>query len=210
MPKILAQAGISLADSYDVEGSIVGVEDLNAGDVSLIHEMGGTIMSERLQSFILRLVPTAPAASSNWTVSSGELPDCANRILGAIVVMPSANSTDITNCSISIQNGAIDRQFPFWTWDTGEDAEIRIRFNLDGAGPEDFRQLRPREGIQLPSLATRLGLGEQMPNIRFNGTTSAFGGGTVAIEAYVHICRPNPEVPSPGHPSSHGLPLPGW
>jgi hypothetical protein len=210
MPKILAQAGISLADSYDVEGSIVGVEDLNAGDVSLIHEMGGTIMAERLQSFILRITPTAPAQNTNFSATSGELPDCANRILGAVVTIPRANATDIQNCSLSIQNGSIDRQIPFWTFDVGLDVEARIRFDVDGAGIADITQLRPVGGIQLPTLVTRLGLGERMPNIRFNGSTTGFGAGTVAINAWVHICRPNPEVPTPGHPSSHGLPLPGW
>jgi len=209
MGKILSQSGISLADVYDVEGSIVGVETLLADEVQVVHEMGATIMAERLQSFFLRLLPTAPAQNANFSVSSGDLPDCANRILGATMLIPAANAGDVNNASLSIQNGRIDREILFSTWDLATDPEIDVRFNDDGAGVASFTLLRPLVH-SMPSLITRLGLGQAMPVIRFSGSTTGFGAGTVPVMAIVHVCRPTPETPMAGQPSSHGLPLPSW
>ena len=45
MVKILSQAGISLADLYNVEGSIAGIEQLDTRELPIVHEMSGTIFS---------------------------------------------------------------------------------------------------------------------------------------------------------------------
>ena len=206
---ILSQSGISLADVYDIEGSIAGVDRLLTEEVQLVHEMGSTILSERLQSFLLRISSGANQQNTTWSVSSGEMPDCVNRILGVSVFIPIANATDISFCSVSIQNGRIDREIPFYTFSLPVDDEVVVLWNDDGAGNASFMQLRSQV-THTPQLITRLGLGEAMPVIRFNGNTTAFGAGTVTAIAIVHVCRPNPETPAAGQPSSHGLPLPGW
>jgi len=209
MVKVLSQSGISLADVYDVEGSIAGTDELLAREVALVHEMGGQILSERLQAFFLRMSSGAIAQNTNWTVTSGQLPDCPNRILGVSVFIPVAQTTDVSNCMLSIQNGEIDREIPFYTWDESDDPEVRVRWDDAGAGAANFMELRSSV-VRTPTLATRLGLGEAMPVIRFRGATSGFGAGTLTAIAMIHILRATPEVPTPGHPSSHGLPLPSW
>lgn len=209
MGKILSQSGISLADSYQIEGSIVGVEELQSRDVSLVHEMGATILSERLQSFFIRQTSGSLAASATWSVSTGELPDSPNRILGISVFLPLAEVNRISFCSISIQNGRTNREIPIFTWSLPDDDEIPVRWNDDGAGVAEFVELRSKVN-KLPQLITRLGIGEAMPVIRFSGQVAAFGAGTVEAVAITHVCRANPEVPAAAQPSSHGLPLPSW
>jgi len=209
MGKILSQSGISLADVYDVEGSIVGVDQLVTEEVQLVHEMGATIMAERLQSFFVRLQVT-PSQGAGWTLSSGQLPDCANRVLGAGVFIPLANTTDISHASLSIQNPVISREMPFWTWDASiGDDEVDMRWNDDGAGIANVKVLRSQV-VTTPTLITRVGVSRNMPVIRFSGETTAFGAGTVTVTAIVHLIRPTPSVVAPGEPSSHGLPIPGW
>ena len=211
MGKILSQSGISLADAYDVEGSIVGVEELESQGVKLVHEMGATMLSERLQGFFVKMESTV-AQNAFWTLSSGAaitFADSPNRILGISIVIPAANAGDVTHCSLSIQNALLDRELLIHTWDSGDDPEVRVRFNDDGAGIASFLELRPAVS-NIPQLMVRLGEGPIMPNLRFAGGTSGFGAGTVVVTAIIHLCRANPETPAPGAPSSHGLPLPSW
>lgn len=212
MPKILAQAGISLADAYDVEGSIAGTDELLSKEVALVHEMGATMQSERLRSFLVRLTSTAIAQSLDWTVSSGQVTDANQRVLGASVFIAAAELSRVDTCMLSIQNGEIDREIPFMTWDRNDDPEIQVRWDDDGVGVADFIELRSSI-YRLPQLMTRVTPGgppSGMPVIRFRGSSAAFGAGTVEAIAIIHLCRAGPITPTPGHPSSHGLPLPGW
>ena len=80
MPKILSQAGDSLADSYDVAGSIAGVDDLITQDVQLLHEMGGTIFSERLTSQVLTIASGSIAQNSEYTGQFEDAADSPTRI----------------------------------------------------------------------------------------------------------------------------------
>ena len=207
MGKILSQSGIALADQYQIEGSIVGVESLQTDDVSLVHEMGAAMMSERMKQIQVLMEPTAPTQNTNFSLSSGGVADCPNRVLHAAVYIPAANAGDITSCVLSIEDGRTGIQSVFFEFNDAQDDEGAIRWD-DGTGSADMLTLRGRH--TLPSLMIRPNIGTAMPVIRFQGSTSGFGAGTVAIQALIHLVRPAQLVPQPGQASSHGLPLPSW
>ena len=207
MPKILAQAGISLADVYDVEGSIVGVEDLISKEVSLTHEMGAQIFSERLGAFIVRLESGDIAQSSAFAIDTVILPDTTHKIIGLSVFFKTAARLGL--CSLSVANTVSGREIPIWTWDATVDAVNVVRWSDDGAGVANV-QFCVSLTSQTPYMLIREGGQELMPHLIFRGSTLAFGAGTVEAVMLIHLARPNKSVPTPGEPSSHGLPLPGW
>jgi len=207
MTKVLGQSGVSLADSYDVEGSIAGVDELLTKDVNLVHEMGATMQSERLQSFIVLGTSGALNQSTAWAVAIGGFPDSINRILAITVI--ATESARVTAASVAIEDVPGTREIPIWTWDITNDLEVVCRWDL-GAGVLQDTQLRPAGGVQLPSLVMRLGVSKDMPVLIFRGTTEAFGAGTVTVDAVALIARPNTGNPAAGEPSGHGLPLPSW
>ncbi len=209
MPKILAQAGISLADVYDVQGSIAGTEELASRDVSLMHEMGGQIFSERLLFFTETIDALAVNQSTEFEVEFAALPDCPNRILNCSVVINNATRVDSVQLSITPPAADAGSDSPFFVWDTAVDIEQNILISLGGGAAGNRFCLSPL--IQrTPTLITRGDVTQVMPTINMRGITSAFGAGDVSISGIVHLCRAQPESPAPGAPSSHGLPLPSW
>ncbi len=208
MVKILSQAGMSLADIYDIEGSIAGVEHLSSHEVQTVHEMGGTIAAERIGGFIARATTGAIAQSTAWNVLFTEFPPTPFRILG-VSVMDNSGGT-VSNCQISIKNNAVitaGREIPIFVWDTTADSEVPVRWVNNGAAVTEFRDLRqavPSVG-GLPSM----GFGDtsrmQTPTLVFRGSTAAFGGGTAEVIAQVYGAWM--EL---GGISSYGLPVPGW
>jgi len=139
--KILSQAGTSLADSYDVEGSIVGIENLDASDVKLVHEMGATIVSERMNSLIIQGTTGAISQSTTWDVSLGQPPDVFNRILAVFVEATAA--TRINFCSIALADIITGEEIPFFTWDVTPDATRVVRWSNQGAAAANVFQLVP-------------------------------------------------------------------
>ena len=210
MPKVLAQAGISLADVYDVEGSIAGTEQLISEEVSLVHDMGGQIFSERLQSFIINLDSGNVAQSTANTQTAGAIPDSPNRILGVTLIVNLAARLSNVNISL-LDPGAPGNEFPIWSWDETADLEIPIQHDLAGAGVAAMFLLRP-QGINnnVPTLVTRMGISNALPEFHMHLITNAFGAGSVRTEAYIYLARANEGNPPAGSPSSHGLPLPSW
>jgi len=207
MSKILSQAGTSLADTYDVEGSIVGVENLESTDVHLFDEMGGRVFSERLQSFIITLQTGGVSQSTAFDVNAGGIPDSPNRIVGAVLLSDVA--ARVTNCSLAILDPENGVELPFLAWDTSDDQDIAYRGDV-GAGTANLILMRPTGGVNLPWLMSRIGVGKNMPSLQLRGVTAAFGAGTVVITGLVLLARANPGNPAPGAPSSHGLPIPSW
>lgn len=208
MPKILSQSGVSLADTYDVEGSIAGVEELASREVSLFDEMGARVFSERLQSFLVASTSGNLNQSTAWNVTIGDFPDSPNRLLGISVLSGTAARVDYVTFLVSDQDTG--REIPIWSWDVNDDAEVRARWSFDGGAVGESFLLRSG-GYRLPQLLTREGTSQQMPELQFRGITSAFGAGTVTVRAVLHVARANPNAPVPaGVPSSHGLPIPSW
>jgi len=206
--KILSQAGTSLADSYDVEGSIVGVESLDASDVKLVHEMGGTMVSERMNSLIIQGSSTAVLQTVTWDVSLGQPPDVFNRILG-VFVTADVNAR-VSFCSLALADVVTGEEIPYWSWDTLTDSVRNVRWQNQGAAVSNVIQLVPEFPIDVPNLMTRIGASKQMQQTVFRGLSATFGAGNVTVLANILLARPSQPVPSPGEPKSHGLPLPGW
>lgn len=205
MVKILSKSGDSLADTYDVLGSIAGIEQLEAGEVSLVHEMGSVIFSERLSTVVRRLVTGAINQSSSFNVTLTNLPDTPTRLLGVAVFADDGNGVRIAECSIFARNRAAQREFPVWVYDGT--TIIPSRF-LDEGVTADFDLLVGSAPMSmLPSFVGGTGQPHpgQMNDVAMHGLTTAFGAGNVTITAYLYIA-----LAQIGALSSRGLPIPSW
>lgn len=207
MAKILSQAGDSLADSYDVSGSIAGVEDLITQDVQLIHEMGGTIFSERLTSQVLTIASGSTAQNSSFDGAYEDFSDSPTRILGIQVLTSAASRVQLASVSILEDDGSAEQ--PIFVFDSTDDEEGLVRCTISGGGVANYGHLSPRLSAT-PTLVTRFGNSSNMPTLKLRGLTEGFGAGTVQVTALVHVARAGPAVPVAGTPESHGLPLPSW
>jgi len=208
MVKVLSQAGTSLADVYDVEGSIVGVEQLDATEVKAVHDMGGQIHSERTLGVLLRSATGDLDQTETFGAILGTFPDCIARVFGVTVLADTAGR--MGHVSIAIRDRSNDREFPIWTWDSLNDTENIITWSNDGAAVGEFVQLVSLQR-SLPSMIMRMGTGRQLAEFVFRGESLTFGAGTVEAFALIHLGRPVlNEVATPGEPKSHGLPIPSW
>lgn len=208
--KVLSQAGFSLADVYDIEGSIAGIDHVDTHEVHLTHEMGGQVFSERLQSFF-RLGRTGDInQNTNFDIDIvGDLGNAITRILSVFVMADTVARTN--HCVISLSNNITGREIPIWSWDTADDGETQVRFVDDGAPAAVFFGLRQTGINRLPTLLTQVGSDKTMPRVFLRGATTGFGAGTVEVLALVHLAVASPGTPvPPGAPSSFGLPIPGW
>jgi len=211
VPKIQSQSGVSLADTYDVEGSIAGVENLESKDVSLFDEMGGRVFAERLRSFILNISTTAIAQSTTFDISFSGIPDSPNRIIAACLTAPVAGR--VAHAALHLSQDTGDTFFtdqPIVAWDDAVDPEVICRFALKGANQSNAIVMRPAGLAFEPLLMTRMAPDFTMPELKLRGKSSAFGAGTIIVTAIVLIARANPETTVAGTPSSHGLPVPSW
>jgi len=206
--KILSRAGVSLADVYDVEGSIVGVDTLETKEVNLTHEMGGTIFSERAVAFMLLISPGTVAQTLAFVATSSAPPDSVNRILG--VSMYAEVAGRIAACNVNILGPGVDGEIPIAVWDGADDPERRMRITTQGAAVANVIEMAPANGVHTPTLQTRAGVANTMQVLTFRGSTESFGAGTVTPIAIVHILRAHRASTVPGTPSSHGLPYPSW
>jgi len=216
LAKILSQAGISLADTYEVEGSIVGIDTLESRELPIVHEMGATIFSERLTTHIIRISSGVIAQNDDFDIASAPFADCANRVLGVEFIADVAGRIDNVALMLLDPNTLNNPEYPIATWNSAAATtagaasnEATIRFNNAGAGPAAMSYLRPNlERNQM--LIARMGVAVGMPTLILRGTAAAFGAGNVELVAFVYIARPNPLNITPASPSSHGLPVPSW
>ncbi len=202
MPKILSQAGISLADVYDVQGSIAGVEELSSGEVSLVHEMGATIFSERLSHNIRRSGTGAILQSVNFNLVINDLPAVPTRLLGVAVF--SDNAVRVLHAAILARSAGDGREIPIWVYDQVN--FLAIRMEDAGGGVADHELLLGN--VQATMLPTFVGGNEQpqiVNELAFRGTTTAFGAGDVTITALYYTA-----FSQVGGLSSRGLPIPSW
>ena len=209
MPKILSQAGISLADVYNVQGSVAGVDELDVNEVKAVHDLGPQIHSERTLGFIIRdTIGIAQNTAFGFFIE--DFADSATRILGFSVLASVAGR--LTHVSIAIRHAIGNvREMPIWVWDTADDVEKGIQWSDDGAAASAVIYLQVVGDVYLPTLLTRMGAERAMGGFSIRGLSSGFGAGTVDVFTLVHICRPNESlVPGAGEPSSHGLPIPSW
>jgi len=203
MAKILSQAGKSLADVYDVQGSIAGVDQLLTEDVSLTHDMSSTIFSERLQGFLFRLTSGDIVASASFQLTLVvSIP--IYRVMAVYVQADQASRTDRVQVSLrQVQGG---REIPMFIWDSANDVESSILIvENDAAATNDFALVQAS-----PATMPIIGMGSDQPalvgdEIVMRGTASAFGAGNVEVVALVYIA--NARL---GGLSSVGLAVPSW
>ena len=204
MVKILSKSGDSLADTYDVEGSVAGIDQLETRELGIIHEMGHTVFSERLSASIRRGTSGAILQSTTWDLTIPDFPVTPFRVLGVVVV---ADAGRVAFAQVSLQDASGDREIPIWIWDTDNDVQSDIRIVENGAAVANLLALVPsNNGGTVPNLA----LGSEQPqpvgeNVLFRGVTTAFGAGTVTCTALIYIA-----FSQIGGISSRGLPVPGW
>jgi len=207
MVKILSQSGTSLADVYNVPGGVGAIDQLRTEEIILLHEMGGQIFSERLQSFPITMTTTAILQNVDFDIVAGGIPDSPNRILAIYVEVNAAGGLSFCQVGFTQPDGPVD--VPLWKWDATVDGSADIRVAQGGA-PANTLELIPSQQILVPNLMTRIGPTRAMPDLVFRGRSAGFGAGTVTANAHVLITRANPGAPTPATSSSHGLPLPGW
>ncbi len=201
MSKILSRSGDSLADVYDVEGSIAGIENLESSDVNLTHDMGEVIFSERVGARVLLLQPGAILQSVTFNVTF-LMPRHMSRILGIQVTADVGARTQ--RLMVGINDGLTD--IPLWMWETGsaDDVEKTERSLLAGAGPAGRIFFVPMVGFG-PSMA----FGREQPlvvdQLVFRGESTAFGAGNLNLTAIVLVAHAQAQALS-----SRGLPVPSW
>jgi len=200
MVKIQSQAGNSLADTYDVEGSIAGIDQLLTRDLPIVHEMGATVFSERFRS-TWRRVTTSQNQNAAFTLTISNFPQTITRLLGFQVI--SDDATRVATLQASIMAAEDEQDFPVWVYG-GTSVSARVN---DSDTVAAFDVLQPVAGsVFLPSF---VGGSDQGPNpvsdLRVRGNTTGFGAGTVIVTALVFLAFTfTPNV------SSRGLPIPSW
>lgn len=201
--KILGQAGTSLSDVYDVEGSIVGVEELEAEGVKTVHEMGSTLFSERFSGRVILLESGDIAQTTDFSINT--LVNEVTRILGILVVVDT--TARLLRASIEvISPPALDNtSCPIWVWDAVNDIEGTVSFLRAGAVQNviNLRSVDPHTTV--PNILTGPDSPRQVSNVGLRGRTSTFGAGTVETTAVIYLGFPQQQGLS-----SHGLPVPSW
>lgn len=205
MPKVLGQAGISLADAYDVEGSSAGTDFLEAESVHLSHEMGATIFSERIASYIYTLNSGALLQNATWDDRWIYLPNTVSRLVGVSVCVIAAEAGRVANCQVSIETLPTVAEIPVWMWDITDDIETPVRWSRAGAAAAAYSFLRPTVGPALPALCVGVEAQYSGSMIQFRGLTGAFGAGNVTAILQLHVL-----YAALAGMSSVGLPIPSW
>jgi len=209
MTKVLGQVGVSLADQYDVKGSIAGVDRLDVEEVKAVHELGATMFSERLASRVVQTGTGALLQSVNFDMAIGpddivpQLPSGVARILALSVFADTAART--TRVQVSMHEPIADRDIPLFVWNTALDSEIEI--DVDTVAGNNVFYFRPVAPLPWGDKSIVLGRDqrETVPTIVCRGATSAFGAGNVAITLRLYIAF----AESQGL-SSYGVPVPSW
>jgi len=201
--KVLGKAGTSLADVYDVKGSIAGVDELNSEEVSVVHELGATIFSERLNGFLFRLTTGAITQNTSFQLTlEVNLP--IYRVLSVYVQIDTA--ARCTRAQVSLRQVQGGREIPMFIWDGANDFESSIIIVENGAAASTDSAL-----IQVsPATMPIIGMGVAQPalvgdEIVMRGTTSGFGAGTVVVVALIYIANPQGVIGP-----AVGLPVPSW
>jgi len=202
MVKILSQSGISLADVYNVQGSIAGIEQLESREVSLTHDMASTIFSERYVTTFRRLTTGDILQSVAFDVNVDNLPSTPTRILGIAVLAD--NAARVERCSVNVRDGS-EQDIPIWSFSVGNSEPIRM---LDDGSVVNLSLLIPTPGsVFVPGMIGGSGQPStsMMDGISLRGASTAFGAGTVEVIGVVYMA-----FAFRAGLSSLGLPIPGW
>lgn len=208
--KILGRSGESLADSYDVEGSIVKYGELDTETVQAVHEIGAVQFSERLVGMIIEGSSTV-SASGNFQASLGGA--IANvpmvRIIALQVLVDTAGR--IAHAAVNLRGDirpaaggpSVAQSIPVWVFDGTNTDTVRCMSDDTLA---DQNSLRPLSNYtQLPTAL--IGPTQQIAvdRVHCNGSASAFGAGTVTVTVRAYILFSESQGLS-----SRGVPIPSW
>jgi len=207
VPKPLSDAGSSIAESYDVEGSSIAIENIDARDIGLVHEMGGTIFSERVHGAI-QLFQTA-ALLQTVTFDVEVLIPRISRILNWGVIIDTAGRCLNAQMSVGDVEATLPVELPFFTWDSVIDSERTIRHQA-GGGRTNVTWLAPSTPPNTPSALLTFGVDQPddltaTHRISLRGTTATFGAGTIVVTGMIYHA-----LSAVVRPSSRGMPLPSW
>lgn len=206
MVKILSQAGKSLADMYDLEGSIVGIDDLDTRNLPIVHDVSGTVFSERLRFSPFTAITGALPQNTNFDLAFGPIAgDSVARLTGVSVFCNIA--AQVATCSVSIHRHAfgsvVQRDIPVWIW--GGDS-FATRVSLDGAPVQRDALLGAPGQVQLPQF---VGGEKQGPNpttdIWMRGRMAGFGAGTETVWFVLFIAFSQTDGIS-----NYGARIPSW
>ena len=201
MAKILSKSGDSLADVYNVLGSVAGIDELQSKDVNLVHEMGATLFSERFSSEMV-LIDTGGAAQNVTFDVVTTFPE-TTRILGVQLVATDATRVAQISCGIVSGTAVGNQEIPIASWDAALSFGP-IRLILAGS-----IQNRDLLFLANPAQVPNLLIGSSSPRparaIAIRGVTTGFGAGTVNVSAILFLAFAQSEALS-----SRGLPIPGW
>ena len=202
MVKILSKSGDSLADIYDVEGSIAGIEQLETRDLPIMHEMGATVFSERFNTRIFRIASAARAQNVAFTVEIATLPETPCRLLGVQCIADDV--TELTRFAVTARDPTLQQDIPVWAWDGSNSVPIRL---TDLTLEADFDLLTPALGFNVPTfMGGREQQGPMVSSVTITGLTAGFGAGTTRASALLLMAFPLRDI----NISSKGLPIPSW
>lgn len=207
MAKILSKSGDSLADAYDVQGSVAGIDELQSRDVNLVHEMGATIFSERVHGAIQAMSSAGVAQNATWNIEV--LLPRVSRILNWVVFADVVSRVADAQLSLGDVAASNPIEVPFWSWDSVLDAERVVRLNFAGSVSQEI-MLIPALPSGVPGQLLAFGTeqpdaGTAVQRLAFRGTTLGFGAGSVIVTALIYHA-----LSAVTRPSSRGLPLPSW
>lgn len=203
MPKILGQSGISLADMYDVEGSVAGVERLNSEEVFTTHDLASTIFAERYSERIVTVDTGDVAQSLTIAAAVSDFPAVAIRILAIQVLTETVSDLSRVAVMARFATGLVDQEIPIWVWDGSSSIVVRI---VDGGTQANHTFLIPDPTLtMLPSMLTGADQPEQVTQLVLRGLHGAFGAGTNKTSLRVLV-----GFAGAGGLNSRGVPFPGW
>lgn len=202
MVKILSRSGDSLADTYDVVGSVAGIEELESREVSLVHEMGGTLFSERFSTAVRRSANDGVLQNANFDFVVTDLPATPTRLLGLQIF--SDDASRVLRVAVMVRDASNFREVPIWVFDGTN--SIPVRFVDDAGAVTLFDVLQPEPSLtMLPIFTGGIEQPQTIDQIAVRGTATAFGAGTVDIRGVFDVA-----FSQVGGISSRGLPIPSW
>lgn len=205
MTKILSRSGDSLADIYDVEGSIAGIDQLETRELPIVHEMGGTVFSERFTTRVFRITSGALAQNLAYAVELITLPETPARLLGIQVFVDSTART--TRVAVLATDPTLGQDFPLWVWNAAAADTAVVTFE-DASTHANRSLLIPWLGINVyPAFVGGRDQQDSMvSSVTLSGLTSGFGAGTVTATALLYLAFPRGDI----NISGRGLPIPSW
>ena len=200
MSLIQSQAGKSLADVYDIVGSIAGIEELLSREVSLTHDMASTIFSERMSSSIVATSTGATLQSVAIDTEITNLPATPFRVHGVTVFDSGTNTVArLSNLVVVMRDVTNTNDAIVWMWDGTVETQ-----RLEG-GVVAVLMPEPAFANALPTMGMGGDQPATVPEMFVRGDTPAFGAGSINISIRPHISFSQLEGVS-----SVGLPIPSW